>query len=104
TPVTADFGAILRCVVTATNSVGNSSANSNSSLAVTQKPVNTLAPALSTTATKVGTPVSVTNGTWTGTPTITFAYQWLNNGAVIAGAISSSYTPIDTDFGDILSC
>jgi hypothetical protein len=39
-------------------------------------PVNTVAPALNDVAPDAGETLTVTTGTWTGTPTITYAYQW----------------------------
>jgi hypothetical protein len=42
-------------------------------------PVNTVAPAV-TGLTVVGSTLTTTNGTWTGNPTITYAYQWTLDG------------------------
>ena len=65
-------------------------------------PVNTVAPAISGT-TAVGSVLTTTTGTWTGTPTITYAYQWLRGGSAISGATSSSYTLVSGDTGAMLS-
>jgi hypothetical protein len=43
----------------------------------------------------VGSRLSATGGTWTGSPKL--SYQWLRNGAPIAGATSSSYTLTPAD-------
>lgn len=100
----ADAGNTLRCVVTATNAVGATSANSNSTASVTQAPVNTVAPSVSGTA-QVGQTLSSTTGTWTGTPaSFTYAYQWQRSGSNISGANSSTYVVQSADVGSTLRC
>lgn len=53
----------------------------------------------------VGHVLKMSNGTWTGTPTITFTYQWIRcNGAGadcvdIAGATTNTYTTTMADMG-----
>ena len=96
-----EIGATVRCVVTATNSTGAASANSNSvgpvaSAAVA--PVNTGAPVISGLI-RVGGTLSATTGTWTGAPTPTYAYQWRADGVDIVGATSSTYSPIRANVG-----
>ena len=66
-------------------------------------PVNTVAPVVSGTAT-VGQTLSTTNGTWTGTPTITFTYQWQRNSSNISLATSSTYTLVNADAGNPIRC
>lgn len=67
-------------------------------------PVNTAPPVLSGPA-EPGWPQTGTQGTWTGSPTLTFAYQWSDcdvaaaNCTSIAGANLSSYWPGVSDFG-----
>lgn len=63
-------------------------------------PVTATPPSIGTPI-QVGMPVSVTNGTWTNTPT-SFAYQWTLDGSAIAGATKSSYTPLPSDQGHYL--
>ena len=85
--------------VTATNDGGSASAVSNSVGPVTvAKPANVTAPVLTGTP-EVGSTVSVTNGTWSGSPT-SFAYEWwrcIPSGgggcapSKIAGAASNTY-------------
>lgn len=100
----ADIGYPLSCQVTATNSFGTNSATSNAtSNAYANAPTNTVAPAVTGTPI-VGGSLSCTSGTWTGTPTITYTYQWLRNGSNITSATSSSYTPVTADIGNPLSC
>lgn len=69
----------------------------------TPGPVNTAAPAITGTV-LVGQTLTCSSGTWTGTGTITYAYQWLRDGAAIAGATSSSYTLVVADANTSLSC
>lgn len=52
-------------------------------------PVNTVAPAITGTAT-VGETLTVTNGTWTGVPTPTYTRQWYADGVAIAGATGTT--------------
>lgn len=66
-------------------------------------PVNTVAPVVSGTPER-GQILSCTTGTWTGTGTITYAYQWLRNGAPIAGATLSTYTLVAADDNAFMSC
>lgn len=66
-------------------------------------PVNTVAPVVSGTA-QVGQTLSTTNGTWTGTPPITYTYQWQRSGSNIGGATSSTYVIQFADEGYTLRC
>lgn len=65
-------------------------------------PANTVAPVVSGTTT-VGQTLSCTTGTWTNTPT-SYAYQWLNEGASISGATSSTYLLQASDALFDISC
>lgn len=80
---------------------------------VPASPVNTAAPAISGTAT-VGGVLACSNGSWTGDAELTlsagwplsqtFTYQWLREGAAIAGATSSAYLVQSADVGHSLVC
>ena len=68
-------------------------------------PVNTVAPALSTTSPTIGTTMSVsTLGTWSNEP-LAYSYQWQRCSstgtecAAIQGATNKTYTPQPTDAG-----
>jgi len=82
--VTADIGSNITCVVTATNGLGSANATSNSVGPITAAdvgggdtaPVNTAIPTISGT-TAVGSVLTAATGTWTGSPTPTYAYQWM---------------------------
>jgi hypothetical protein len=113
----ADVGFRLRIVVTATN--GNDSpatmqdAASNPTDTVTPTsaaaPVNTGEPAVSGTPAQ-GQKLTGTNGTWTGTAPIGYAFQWVrcgtdgglpdgSNCASIGGATGTTYTLGSDDVG-----
>jgi hypothetical protein len=66
-------------------------------------PVNTVAPAVTGTAT-VGQTLTTTNGTWTGAPAPTFTYQWQRSGSNIGGATSSTYVLVVADVGATVRC
>lgn len=66
-------------------------------------PRNTVAPVASGTGT-VGQTLSVTTGTWTAGGSITYAYQWLRGGVVIAGANANTYLLVAGDSGTTVSC
>lgn len=82
-------------------------------------PVNTVAPAVTGTTTS-GSTLTITPGTWTGDPIITYAYQWYQAvtsggvpvtdgngnyvGIAISGATSSSYVLQVGDVGEYIFC
>lgn len=53
---------------------------------------------------KVGVALSVSTGTWTGTPAPTFTYQWRVGGVAKAGATTNSFTPVVGDIGKVVTC
>ncbi len=59
-------------------------------------PVNSVAPAITGTAT-VGEILTVTNGTWSGSPTYT--RQWYRNGVAITGETATTYLLVAGDSG-----
>src|SRR6185312_15240399 len=99
----ADVGTTTRVVVTATNAGGTATATAAQTAKVDPvAPVNTTAPAISGTP-RDGETVTVDRGTWTGTPTISYAYQWRRcdangaNCADIANATKTTYTLTSAD-------
>jgi uncharacterized protein YukE len=105
----SDVGHRIRSRVIATNSQGSNSADSNATNTITAAPsaaapVNTSLPAVTGTIAQ-GQTVAATTGSWTGTATITYAYQWQrcdssgNNCNSISGATSSSRTLTSDDVG-----
>lgn len=66
-------------------------------------PVNTVAPTTTGSAV-VGNVLSGTDGTWTGDPTITYAYQWQESTDAVnfsnkSGETNANYTVVYTDAG-----
>jgi hypothetical protein len=90
TPLVGDDTKTLTCLVTATNTQGSASEGASNSLVVGTIPNNTVAPVISGTNT-FGSTLTTTNGTFTGTATITYTYQWLRGGSPISGQTASTY-------------
>jgi len=104
TLVEADYNNPIRCEVTATNTAGNASANSNATANVAEvAPVNTVLPAITGTENE-GQTLTCSSGTWTSASTETYAYQWERAGTAISGATSSTYTLVTADVGNTLTC
>jgi uncharacterized protein YukE len=108
TPGGADVGHTLRVVVTATDSTGNASANSDPTsvvgAAVDGSPSNTARPTISGTV-DVGKTLTAAAGNWAGDQPISYTYAWQRcdaNGnacTAIAGASSQTYTLAASDAG-----
>ena len=108
TLTSADVGAAIRVLVTASNINGNASALSSATAVVTATaPVNTVPPAVSGTA-GVGRTLTATTGTWSGTTPVQFTFQWercpSSGGtcAPITGATAASYVVVATDAGSAI--
>lgn len=109
TPTQDDFGKRLRVAVTATNSQGSTTQNSEVSAAVQALAVqNTATPRITPDGTnQVDQQLSLTAGTWAGSKPITFTYEWrrcnaagdLSSCVAIPGATSTAYTPTVADIG-----
>lgn len=103
TPVLADLNRRLYCQVTASNSApsGSQSVFTPTTRRVTPvpttKPVNTVAPVITGTAT-VGSLLSGSNGTWNNSPS-GFTYQWYQDSTPIDGQTLSSYLIASGDLG-----
>jgi hypothetical protein len=107
TPTPDDVGKRLRVQVTATNSLGSASQNSESSeVVVALAPKVRATPAIDGGNT-VGTDLSLTGGDWDGSTPIAFTYSWRRCNAVgdlatciqIPGATDDTYTPTTADIG-----
>jgi hypothetical protein len=66
-------------------------------------PVNTVAPAITGTA-QEGQTLTCSQGTWTGTPRITYTYQWKRNDSSIRDANTNSYLLVGLDIGRSIKC
>lgn len=86
TLVSADVGQQIRCQVTATNAVGNASANSN-----TVGPIAAAAVTIATPSSPqpTGAPV-VANGSYVGNMTTAATLQWLDGGTPIGSPVTIS--------------
>jgi hypothetical protein len=69
--------------------------------ALLQPPINTTAPTI-TGSGILGSVHTAGTGTWTQSPT-SYAFQWQRNGVNIAGATTSTYTPVAADVGTNLT-
>lgn len=81
----------------------NARANARSAgaLAATNKPVNSVLPAVTGTKT-VGQTLTCSSGTWSKSPS--YAYQWRRNGEAIIGATASTRLLAAPDAGATMSC
>jgi hypothetical protein len=101
-----DVDHTMEATVTATNSVGVSSATSDHTLLVSAlaKPTNQSAPSISGNLTP-GSTLTVNPGNWSGTLPITFLFQWQrcdskgNHCGDIGGANGSTYKLTSSDIG-----
>lgn len=67
----------------------------------TSAPSNTAVPVINGT-TQVGQVLSVTDGTWSGSPTPTYTYQWNRDGADLSGETAATYTLVSADEGAMI--
>ena len=102
-----DVGHTLRVLVTAHNVAGDGTATTApTDVVVARGPVNTSAPSVSGSV-RIGNDLTADRGDWTGTPDISYAYQWQRCATAttcfdIAGATSRTYTTTGDDVGAAL--
>ncbi len=101
-------GETVRVIVTASNSAASTPADSQATTQITAAPpVNTALPQISGTTTD-GSTLSASNGSWTGTPPLSYNYQWQSCNSTgascsrISGATSATYTLSPSDVGSTL--
>ena len=105
----ADVGSTIRVRVTASNVGGTTTADSAATAPISASPPANTAPPTVTGTAQEGQTLSVTTGSWTGTPPLSYGYQWrdcdLSTGACadVAGATTATYTPGPTDVGFALA-
>lgn len=95
------LGQTIKCEVTALNICGSASSDSNN-VTVVSAPINTIANSISGNNYE-GEVLTTTNGTWSGTATITYSYQWYR-GSTPIGTNSSTYTQVSADAGYDIKC
>jgi prepilin-type N-terminal cleavage/methylation domain-containing protein len=107
----ADIGSTIRSTVSATNAAGSTPATSSQSQVIVPRPLTNLSsPTISDGnggQLFVGDNITSTNGSWDGSPTVTYTYQWQDGTSPtgpftdIASATSQSYTPTNYPHNDI---
>lgn len=103
TVAVADSGATITCVVTATNAGGSSAQASNGITAQTfTAPTISGIPTISG-ASEVGQILAASPSSASGNPPPARTWQWLRDGANIAGATNSTYTLVTADGGTNVS-
>lgn len=103
-PVANDEGYAILCSVSADNPAGGDIANTSyTSNVVSNVPVCTVAPVISGNAV-IGETLSVTSGTWTSSPTITYQWVWAHSNTTITGANTSTYIILTEDGNQSISC
>src|SRR5690606_5577872 len=65
-------------------------------------PANTVLPAITGTA-ETGQTLTASSGSWTGTPSPSYAYQWLLDGVSLPGKTASTISVIADYEGSVLS-
>ena len=102
-----DVGHTLRVLVTAHNVAGDGTATTSpTDVVVPRGPASTSAPSVSGSV-RIGDDLTADRGDWTGTPDISYAYQWQRCASAttcvdIAGAASRTYTTTGDDVGAAL--
>lgn len=107
TVTVADEGASLQCLVTAT---ADETAQAISDPVVADPQPGEAPPMRESWSTpaeigggnEVGDGLYCTEGVWTGSPT--YSFQWIRDGAEIAGATEQSYTVTPADLGSVIQC
>ncbi len=102
-----DVGSTLRVAVTAANAtpIVGTATTAHTTVVEAVPPSNTALPSISGEA-KDGQLLSANNGTWEGTPPLSYSYQWevcaSGKCKKIAGATASSYRVITSEIGEKL--
>ncbi len=84
-------------------STGSVTEGIDAALEYLSRPVNTAPPTISGTP-AVGGNLTCSNGSWTASPSPSFAYSWLRDGALIETSTVGGYTVQAADEGHTLTC
>lgn len=98
----SDFGGTIRVKEIATNIHGSIN-QSTSNQTILSAPVNTAINTISGND-YVGQVLTSTTGTFIGTASITYGYQWQRDGVNIVGATASTYTLVSADADKDIRC
>ncbi|CAI9403570.1 hypothetical protein [Nocardioides sp. T2.26MG-1] len=101
TVVAADSGAVLTCVVTATNGSGSTQQASAPVTVTGAGPVNQSPPVITGTP-AVGQTLTCGPGSWSGATG--YAFAWRRDGTLIGGATTATYAVVAADSGRALTC
>lgn len=102
--VDADEGSTIKCQVQGQNDVGAQTVVSASTATITSNPPTASIDPVITGSANVGQVLTASSGTWDGTPTITYQWQWAHISANIYGANTNNYTIVAEDQGRSLTC
>jgi hypothetical protein len=97
-----DVDGKITCKVTACDSDGCNSVESNL-LDIATIPTNSVLPSISGNLV-VGSVLTSSTGTWSAVGTIGYTYQWKRNGSNIVFQTSSTYTLVQADAGQTITC
>lgn len=100
----ADLGSAIKCQVQGQNNVGAQTVVSASTATVTSNPPTASVDPVITGTAAIGQVLTASSGTWAGSPTITYQWQWAHISANIYGANTNNYTIVSEDLGRSLTC
>ena len=108
TITTADLGKYISCNVIASNGAGESEEEESENSLYVPGPHGTPPELVEKPKVEggdaVGEKLKCTQGVWTGSPTPTYSYEWLREGAPIELQTTNEYTIVTADEGHSLSC
>jgi hypothetical protein len=104
---TSLYGMAVRAEVTAKNAAGSVAQNSAATNTISAIPVKLRSTPQIVGTVQVGQTLSLTSGTWDGSPPITYTYSWrrcdpvgtLTSCVQIPGATNATYVPVVADIG-----
>ena len=103
--VTADLGSTITCKVIATNSSGTANASSNPISNIGVPVINTLPTISGSPPYFVNSILSSTTGSWyTTSPISGYTYEWYRGGVQLWTPNSSSYTIVNADVLNAITC